>query len=192
MSRPLKQPSQMDVGDDLSELDLKTNWYIFYTAPRAEKVAQRELLIKGYEVFLPMTKTLRVWNNRQKKIVDQVLFPSYIFVNTEESYLYKICQTRKITTYIHCGGKPSKVNSKCIEGIKRMLNLNQELSVEPNFNQGEVVEIISGPLAGYEGILLEQQSKTKFGIRLKEINQTVFIDVCRNMLKKKHRLENAR
>ena len=186
-----KQPSQPDVGNDLSEPFPKTNWYIFYTAPRAEKVVQRELLIQGYDVFLPITKTLRVWNNRQKKIVDQVLFPSYIFVNTEESSLYKICQIRKITTFIHCGGKPSKVNRKCIEGIKRMLNLNQEISVEPNFNAGEKVQIISGPLAGYEGILLEQQSKTKFGIRLKEINQTVFIDICKNLVKKKHDFEHA-
>ena len=186
-----KQPFRMDVSNDMSERKRKTDWYIFYTAPRAEKVAQKELLIRGYDVFLPMTKTLRVWNNRQKKIIDQVLFPSYIFVNTQECQLYKICQTRKITTYIHCGGKPSKISRKCIEGIKRMINLDQELSVVPDFSKGETVEIISGPLAGYEGVLLEQQSKTKFGIRLNAINQTVFIDICRNMVKRKQAFEKS-
>ncbi|MBL6449574.1 UpxY family transcription antiterminator [Fulvivirga sp. 29W222] len=191
MPQTPKQPFRMDDNGDPTGLDRKVNWYIFYTAPRAEKVVQKELLIKGYDVFLPITKTLRVWNNRQKKIIDQVLFPSYIFVNTLESNLYKICQTRKITTYIHCGGKPSIVSNKCIEGIKRMVNLNQELIVEPNFNRGEVVEIVSGPLAGYEGILVEQQSKTKFGMHLQAINQTVFIDICKNRIKKKHKHVNA-
>ncbi|ELR72052.1 Transcriptional activator RfaH [Fulvivirga imtechensis AK7] len=191
MPNTKRTTSQPDVGNDLSEPDPKTNWYIFYTAPRAEKVVQKDLLMQGYDVFLPITKTLRVWNNRQRKVIDQVLFPSYIFVNTEESQLHKICQTRKVATFIHCGGKPSKVNRKCIEGIKRMLDLNQEVSVEPNFSKGEKVQIISGPLAGYEGVLLEQQSKTKFGIRLKEINQTVFIDICKNQIRKKHKFGHA-
>jgi transcription antitermination factor NusG len=184
MYATLTQQSPRDVENDLLKRRSKTNWYVFYTAPRAEKIAHRELSMKGYDAFLPMTKTVRVWNNRQKKIVDQVLFPSYIFVNTEESCLHKICRLPKITTFIHCGGKPSTINYKCIEGIKKMLNLNQEISIEPNFNEGENVRIISGPLAGYEGILLRQQSKTKFGIQLKAINQTVFIDVCTSLVEK--------
>ncbi|WP_028981297.1 UpxY family transcription antiterminator [Sporocytophaga myxococcoides] len=184
MSTTFKQKSQMDVGISILEPTSKKNWYVFHTAPRAEKVVLRELSNKGYDVFLPITKTLRVWNNRQKKIIDQVLFPSYIFVNTEEKYLPKISQTPKITTVIHCGGKPSKINNKCIEGIKNMLDLNQEVSIEANFSEGERVRIVKGPLTGYEGVLLRQQSKTKFGIKLKEINQTVFIDICTSLIEK--------
>ena len=169
----------------LLEPELKKSWYVFYTAPRAEKVIKQELEFIGYEVFLPITKTLRIWKNRQKKMVDKVLLPSYIFVHTEESYLQQICQTPKIMTYIHCGGKPSKINFKCIEGIKRILNLDQEVSVESDFNVGENVRVIYGPLAGYEGILVKQKSKTRFGIQLKEINQTVFIDICVAFIEKK-------
>ena len=187
----LKQQSQADAVNCTLRHYSKTNWYVFYTAPRAEKMVQRELSTKGYEVFLPITKTMRTWRNRQRKIIDQVLFPSYIFVNTEESYLYKICQVPKVATFIHCGGKPSKINYKCIEGIKRMLNLDQEISTMSNFTEGEKVRIISGPLAGYEGVLLKQQSRTRFGIQLKEINQTVFIDVCASLLEKKADLDEV-
>lgn len=177
-----KLQSHTDFEEDVLEPESKKNWYVFYTAPRAEKVIQQELEFRGYEVFLPITKTLRIWKNRQKKMVDKVLFPSYIFVNTEENYLQKICQTPKIMTFIHCDGKPSKINFGCIEGIRRMLNLDQEISVESNFSEGENVRIIYGSLAGYEGILVKQKSKTRFGIQLKEIKQTVFIDVCVSLL----------
>lgn len=168
----------------LFEPESKKNWYVFYTAPRAEKIIQKELSFQGYEVFLPQIKTLRIWKNRQKKLVDQILFPSYIFVNTEESNLFKIRQTPKIMTFIHCGGKPSIISCECIEGLKRMLNLGQEISVEPNFRKGENIRIIAGPLAGYEGILVKKKSKTRFGIQLKEINQTVFVDVCTSVLER--------
>ncbi len=180
-----KRYSHTDHGEVQLLNESKKNWYVFYTSPRAEKVVRQELDLRGYEVFLPITKKLRIWKNRQKKIVDQVLFPSYIFVHTEERYLHKICQTPKIMTFLNCGGKASKINVKCIEGIKQMLNLKQEISVEANFTEGEEVRIIQGPLMGYEGVLIKQKSKTRFGIRLQEINQTVFIDICTSMVEKK-------
>lgn len=184
MSGTLNQQIQKNIDTDVLELDSKRNWYVFYTAPRAEKAIQKELYFRGYEIFLPMTKTLRIWKNRQKKMVDQVLFPGYIFVKTEVNYLYKICQISKIMAYIHCGGEPSIISSKCIEGIKRMLNLDRELTVEYEFIVGDKVKIIYGPLAGYQGILIKKNSKTRFGIQLEKINHTVLIDICMNEIEK--------
>jgi transcription antitermination factor NusG len=115
-------------------------------------------------------------------MINQVLFTSCIFIFTEESYLHQICQTPKIMSFIHCGGKPSKINFNCIEGIMQMLSLEQEISVEPNFTEGEEVRIIYGPLAGYEGVLVIQKSKNRLGIHLKEINQTVFINICTSVV----------
>ena len=171
-------------NDYLIESDLKNNWFIFYTTPRAEKIVYQELTNKKYEVFLPVIKTMRVWKNRQKKIIDQVLFPSYIFVNTNEYELQNIKQVPKIVTYIHCAGKPSIIHVKEIDCIKKMLLLNQEITIERNFSEGELVKIVRGPLTGHTGILVKKMGKTRFGIKLKEINQTVFIDICTSMLEK--------
>ncbi len=161
-----------------------TNWYILYTCPRAEKAAYRELTYRAYEAFLPVTKVLKVWKNRQKKVIEQVLFPSYIFVNTEEHELYKIKQVPKVATYLHIAGKPSVVSLNIIEGIKKMVSLDIDISVETDFNEGEEVKIIEGPLVGYSGILVKQRGKSRFGIQLSEINQTVFVDICTSVLER--------
>jgi transcription antitermination factor NusG len=160
------------------------NWYIFYTCPRAEKVVQQELLNRNYDVFLPVTKVLRFWKNRQKKWIDQVLFPNYIFVKTRLIDLYHISQIPKVVSCINCSGKPSIISSKELECIKKMLKSGNELTIETNFTKGERVEIVSGPLIGNEGILVEQKGKTRFGIQLKEIRHTILIDVNMNQLKK--------
>jgi transcription antitermination factor NusG len=178
------QPYPRVLGNTHLKRNNLRNWYVFYTAPRAEKKVHQELFHRGYEVFLPKTKTLRIWKNRQKKMVDMILFPSYIFVNTYEKYLYNICQIPKISTFIHCAGKPSIIDFKCIDGIKKMLALEQEVTVRNNFAEGENVRVVYGPLTGYEGILIQQKSKTRFGIQLKEINQTVFIDISTSLLEK--------
>jgi transcription antitermination factor NusG len=127
---------------------------------------------------------MKIWKNRQKKWIDQVLFPSYIFVNTWQYELYNITQIPKIVTYIQCAGKPSIIPFKEIEGIKKMITLAEEVSIETSFYQGEKVRIVCGPLVGHEGILVKQNGKTRFGIQLKEINQMVLIDIDIRVLEK--------
>ena len=164
--------------------DLQKNWYVFYTAPRAEKIVNQELIYKGFEVFLPIVKTYRIWKNRQKKLIEKVIFPSYIFVRTTHLYLNVICNIPKISYYVNCAGIPCVVPFDSINSVKKMLRLDQEITVENKFIEGEKVQIIYGPLAGYEGILLKQHGKTKFGIEVKEINHTIFIDICTSIIKK--------
>lgn len=162
----------------------KKNWYIFYTSPRAEKVVYRDLLAREYDVFLPLTKSMRVWKNRQKKVIETPLFPSYIFVNTVKGNIYDILKVPKISTYIKCGSTPSVISPADIISIRKMISLDQEISVEASFCEGERVRIICGPLEGHQGILVNQKGKTRFGIRLKEINHDVFINVCSTILEK--------
>ena len=179
---PLKKTS--NDGVDIKS-EITRNWFVFYTAPRAEKVVYQELINRKYEAFLPVTKTLRIWKNRQKKMIEIVLFPSYIFVKTQKHELSNIIRIPKITSFIHFAGKPAIIPFKDIERIEKMLSLNQNVTVETNFNEGEKVRIVYGPLAGFEGILIKQKGKTRFGIELKEINQTMFIDICTTVLEKK-------
>ena len=167
-----------------NQIKTKTNWYVLYTAPRAEKMVFLELMNRDYEVFLPMTKELKVWKNRQKKWIDKVLFPSYIFVNTLQHELYGIKQVPKVATYLHIAGKPSTVPNKVIEGIKKMISTYKDLTVTTDFCNGEKVKIVHGPLTGYEGILVQQKGKARFGIQLNEINQTIFVEVCSSILEK--------
>lgn len=160
-------------------------WYIFYTCPKAEKKVQQELIEKQYEVFLPVIRKLRVWKNRQRKYIDVPLFPNYIFVHTYKRELFNIIKLPNIITYIHCAGKPSMISSEDIEGIKKMLSLEtQKVSVTNNFNEGEKVRIIEGPLTGYEGVLNYYKGRSRFGIKLKEINQTVLIEINANIIEK--------
>lgn len=177
--------SEKDYNKKMSSYNKDTTvWYVLYTFPRAEKLVQTELLKMNYEVFLPLVRTLKLWKNRQKKWIYQVLFPSYIFINTFKSELYKISQIPKIVTFIHIGGEPSVVSNKEIECIKKMLDLHQNISTYMDFCEGEKVKIIRGPLIGFEGLLLQQNGKSRFGIQLKDIHQTISIDISTDMLEK--------
>ena len=159
-------------------------WHIFYLRPRAEKLVYKILTNLNYEVFWPVIQSMRIWKNRQKKKIELPLFPNYLFVYAYAHELHAIRSVPKVVTYVCCGGKPSTISKIEIEGIKRMLGLERAITVEAKFYKGERVRIVSGPLMGYEGVLVKQRSKTRFGIQLKAINHAVFIDISLSDLEK--------
>jgi len=159
-------------------------WHVFYLRPRAENRVCRILTSLDYEVFWPVIQSVRIWKNRQKKKIKFPLFPNYLFVYTYAHELYQIKSLSQVVSYVTCGGKPSTISDQEIEGIRRMLELGRAITVETKFSKGERVRIVSGPLKGYEGVLIKQHSKTRFGIQLKAINHTILIDVTRSELEK--------
>lgn len=159
-------------------------WHVFYLRPRAENRVYRILTNLNYEVFLPVIQTIRVWKNRQKKKINFPLFPNYLFVYTYAHELYLIKCFPQVVSYVTFGGKPSTISDNEVEGIRRMLGLGRTITVETKLFKGERVRIVSGPLKGYEGVLVKQHSRTRFGIQLKAINHSVLIDIDRSELEK--------
>lgn len=112
------------------------------------------------------------------------LFPNYLFVYTHAHELYSIKRLPQVVSCVTFGGKPSTISDKEIEGIRRMIGLGCAITVETKFSKGERVRILSGPLKGYEGVLVDQHSKTRFGIQFEAISHAVFIDIDRLELEK--------
>ena len=85
------------------------HWYAVYTKPRNEKKLAERLNGKGIEAYLPMRRTLKQWSDR-KKMVDEPLISSYVFVNVLQEHYFEVLNTPGAVKYIwFCGSlfKPS-------------------------------------------------------------------------------------
>ena len=160
------------------------NWYVFYTRPNAEKVVYNELLSRQYDVFLPVVKTLHQWKNRQRKFVSKVLFRNYIFVRITEYEIFTIVHIPKIIFCVKCGDRYSVVPDRDIKCIEKLLNLGQEIFKEYDFSEGEHVKVIWGPLTGFEGLLIKNKGKNRFGVLFGGIKQCACIDIDVAILEK--------
>ncbi|KJF43580.1 UpxY family transcription antiterminator [Draconibacterium sediminis] len=162
----------------------KKAWHVFYLRPRNERIATRLISNHGYEVFCPAIPKSRLWKNRQRKKIWFPLFPNYLFVFTYHHEIYTIRRISQVVNFVSFAGKPSTITEKEVDGIRKMLELGNVITVENQFSSGEHVRIVSGPLKGHEGILVKRQNKSRFGIRLKAISHSVFIDICQSDLEK--------
>jgi transcription antitermination factor NusG len=89
--------------------------------PAQKKKLPLELQKKGYEVFLPLQKTLKTWSDR-KKWVEEPLFKSYLFIETElEANYYTILNTPGIVKFISFQSHPAIVDPREINLVKLLV-----------------------------------------------------------------------
>ena len=153
-------------------------WHVLYVKSRTEKKVFQSLSEKGIEVYLPLQQKLRQWSDR-KKLVEMPLFSGYIFVNVSRSEYDNALKTDNVVCYITFEGKAAIIRNQDIESLKQILEQDKiqvELTTE-DLVLGDKVEILSGPLMGLKGELVEFKGKKKVGIRIKQINYMVMVEI---------------
>lgn len=152
------------------------SWYALYTRPRFEKKVDAELKVKGIESFLPLHSVIRFWSDR-KKMLETPLFPSYIFVYVNLKERYLSLRTQGVIRMVSFNGKPARIPDDQIEAVRRILQTGYDPQLCPYFSKGDKVEIISGPLKGLTGIILEFRGKNRFIISIDNIRQSIAIEL---------------
>ena len=163
--------------------DKNKKWYLLYTKPRYEKKVNHELQLLGFETYLPLNRTLKQWSDR-KKWVEEPLFKSYIFINTSISYYYDILNVNGIVKFVNFEKLPVVVNKKDIDFIRKMLGSDIPFEVTNELIEvGNNVEIISGPMIGIKGQIVEYRSKKQVMVKFNSIPQNVVLSLPLNNLK---------
>jgi len=167
----------------MNQTELIYNWYAIRVKSRAEKKVNAELIEQGIESFLPLFKKLRIWSDR-KKWVEMPLITGYVFVYISRKEYELVLRTYNVVCYIHFNGKAAIIRDKDILNLKRMLGqseLELEVTIE-NLKPGQMVEIISGPLCGLIGELIDFKGKNKVALRIPPLGYTVMVEAPEKML----------
>src|SRR5690242_9689932 len=75
--QPVNPGALANSGELVQELTVLP-WYAIRVKPNHEKPVAATLRGKGYQEFLPLSRTRRQWSDRVK-VLDLPLFPGYVF-----------------------------------------------------------------------------------------------------------------
>ena len=102
-------------------------WHVLYTRHRwEEKVADR-LADRKLEHYCPMN---RVEKQAKKKMVPEVLFPSWVFVKSTASELTALRQVKGVVNLVYWLGKPVVVPENEMLGITQFVNEHTNISLD--------------------------------------------------------------
>ena len=141
---------------------MKTNndWNVIYTRPNMEKMVLKRLGEISIRSYCPLQKKMRIWSDR-KKIVEEPLFKSYIFVETNEQVNWQVLSVSGVVKYVTEGGKPAVVREKEIERIKLFLNEAENITLTNQcFKKDDTVKVISGIFMDSEALVKDVNKHT--------------------------------
>jgi transcription antitermination factor NusG len=154
----------------------ESRWWAVYTHSRHEKLANRYLHNTGTEVFLPLYKASRRWNQRSAR-VELPLFPCYLFVRIPLSERMRVLKAPGVIRIVGTGEQLTPLDDHEVSGIRSYLE--SDLPAEP-FEApavGERVRILSGPLSGFTGTLLRQKGRARAVIEIELLMRSIIVDV---------------
>ena len=133
-------------------------WYVAHTYSGYENkvkdtleraVENRNMQDVIQEIVVPMEERIEIKDGKKKTTIGKV-FPGYVLVKmilTEETW-YVVRNVRGVTGFVGAGGKPEPLTD---EEIRKMGF--ETASVEIDFEAGDTVKIITGPLASFVGVV---------------------------------------
>lgn len=157
-------------------IDQNYRWYPIYTRSRAEKKAHEELNRKGILTYLPLKKTVKQWSDR-KKIVEEPLIKSYLFVYISAKEYAEVLMTNGVARFIYFSSQIASIPDQQINDLKLLLATDADLElIDYDIKQGEKVLIKAGPFKGVIAELVSIQSKQRIILRLQNMGYSININ----------------
>ncbi len=132
---------------------MSVNWYVLRSKPNKEELLWEQLVIRKVEAFYPRIHVQPV-NPRSRKV--KPYFPGYVFVQVdlEQVGLSALQRMPGATRLVSFDSQPSIVPDALILAVKKKVDAINTAGGElfQGLKQGDLVEIQSGPFAGYEAI----------------------------------------
>lgn len=155
------------------------SWFAVQVTPRHEKKVDAILQQQNYGHFLPMCRMRRKWSDRVK-VIEQPLFPGYVFVRTQSCSVGKVHRTPGIIRILSFGGRPCPVPDTQIEALRRIIDSKCDICPIPYLAIGQKVQIITGPLSGLTGIISHFKNRGRLIVSVDLIMRSIVVEIDGN------------
>lgn len=149
------------------------SWYLIHTKPRQEALALANLSRQGFQCYMPML-TLQKIHQRKTALVDEPLFPRYLFIRLDNSGSGQswspIRSTLGVNRLVRFGSQPAKVDGQLIDLMRAR---EQSSPAQPMFTAGEYVVVADGPFTGLEAIYQNTDAESRSVILLNILSKPV-------------------
>ncbi len=163
----------------------QARWYVIHTYSGYEAMVKDSLekLIENNnlqenikEIEIPTEETLEEKASGKKKLVTRKKFPCYVFLKMiySNDIWYMVTNTRGVTGFVGPQGRPLPLTD---EEVAKM-GLVKKMVGEREFNVGDTVQLISGPLESFSGeVLSVNDSAQKAMVKVEMFGRTTEVEV---------------
>jgi transcription antitermination factor NusG len=153
-----------------------------WTRSRAEKAVARSLEDCEIEHWLPLVTVRRRWSDRWSE-VDLPLFPGYLFARVPEDDWLGLLRLPGVLTVVKNGRQPARIREQQIADLRlaivRVMSGKEQLEVVQDFEPGDRVKVVSGPMAGLVGVVRATRGSRRLLVGFDQIGRALSVLIGR-------------
>lgn len=153
-----------------------SHWFALRVRSNFEETSYKSLCGTGLEAFLPSVKIRRRWSDRVK-VVNQPLFPGYVFSRFDPTQRADILRTPGVVHVVSSGGTPLPVAESELNYIRTVVLAELESAPHPFIIVGQRMRIVRGPLAGAEGVITTDPGSTALILSISLLQRSIAVKV---------------
>jgi transcription elongation factor/antiterminator RfaH len=151
-------------------------WFVVFSKPHREELAQFHLRLKGLETFFPRL-LLPKFSYRSKRIVP--LFPNYLFVHVNLATDYeRVRWAPGVKSFVNFGSSPVPLHDEIAQNLMRQADPDGIIPAQSDLKIGQEVQIRGGPFAGVLGVIQRTpDAKGRVRLLMKLLSRRISVEV---------------
>src|ERR1700730_15275437 len=154
----------------------ESHWYAAHTRANHEKRLAEQFAERSVEHFLPLYESERRWKDRRLTL-QLPLFPGYILVRLPLRERMRVLQIPGVARLVGFNGSPVPLPDAEIDALREKLNRRVRAEPHPYLQAGRRVRVKTGPLEGFEGILVRRKHKYRIVVSISLIMRSIAVEV---------------
>ncbi len=160
--------------------ELNGTWWIAHTKARFEKAFAWDMFNRGIGYFLPMREKI-IFSGGRKRHVMAPLFTSYVFICGTELDRYTALTTNRLCQTIEVVDQDRLI--KELVSVEKALLSKAIIDHYPRLPVGRHCRIISGPMMGTEGVVIERkEAKARMVLEVTILGQGTVVEIDSDLL----------
>lgn len=151
-------------------------WYALFTRHQHEKSVALALSNKSHEVYLPLYRSVRHWQDRAKQLWFP-LFPCYVFIREGMDRQLQILTTPGIINIVGCAGRPAIIPQTQLDAVRQITESRLAVETHPYLQSGDRVKVKAGPLMGLEGILVRKKGVARLVVSMEMLGRSAAVEI---------------
>ena len=151
-------------------------WYAVHTRPHHEKRVEERLRLSSLQTFLPVHRCRHLWKNGVHAYLEMPLFPGYLFARASIYDRSNVLRTAGVLGLASSSAHPSEISEEDIVALRAAVE-SLRATPHPYLKVGDQVRIISGPLAGMEGVLIRRKQELRVVLSIEIIMRSIAVEV---------------
>jgi transcription antitermination factor NusG len=165
---PARYPEERSLEDDLGI------WWVLHTKPNCEKQVASYLFNRHIGYYLPLCRRRVGYGNLGKTRTSEApLFRGYVCLALPKRDHQLLYDTSKVVRLIKVDNQLKFV--KELQAVARLAETHEDLLVRHGLLPGRRVLILSGVMAGHEGVVVKRRSEKQLALSVEIFNQTVLV-----------------